>query len=175
LCSSVFAEEELKDIRPPVPLPENFLWIFILLGLLLLVGIIFLIRYYLSKKPAISKIEIPKKPWEVALERLTALLQKDFIAKGYIKEFYFELGNIVRHYIEDRFLLKAPEMTTPEFLDHIKKHSPLSADHKLLLKDFLNCCDMVKFAKYGPTEKEVEDSIFAAQKFIKETVVKQES
>lgn len=173
-CSSVLAEEGLKDIRPPVPLPENFFWLFIVLGLLFLAGIIFLVRYYLSKKPAMKKKEIPKKPWEIAFEQLNALLKKDFIATGKIKEFYVELGHIVRHYIEERYALKAPEMTTPEFLEHIKRESPLQAEHKILLKDFLHCCDMVKFAKYGPTEKEVQDSIFSAKKFIEETIIKED-
>ena len=170
----IFAQENLHDIRPPVPLPENFLWFFIFLAIFLVIGIIFLLRYYFSKKPTLKKPEIIKSPWEIALERLKGLLAKNLMANGKIKEFYSGLGDIVRHYIEDRYLLKAPEMTTPEFLEHIKRESPLKADHKVLLKDFLHCCDMVKFAKYGPTEKEIESSIDAAKKFIEETIIKEE-
>ena len=173
-ASSIFAQDALHDIRPPVALPEHHVWLFILLIILFIFFVFFILRYYRGKKPQTQKPVIIKKPWDVALERLESLLNKNFIAHGKVKEFYIEIGDIVRHYIEERFLWKAPEMTTSEFLEYIKQQGHLNIDHKSLLKDFLNCCDMVKFAQYGPTEKEIEDSVVAAKRFIEETIIKEE-
>ena len=65
--------------------------------------------------------------------------------------------------------MKAPEMTTEEFLFSLKNSGGLSITHKNLLKEFLNLCDAVKFAKYGPTEKEISQSFDIAKAFIDET------
>jgi len=60
-------------------------------------------------------------------------------------------------------------MTTQEFLLKVKDDSLLSNEHKRLLKEFLSCSDLVKFAKYGPSEKEVDSSFESAKKLIDET------
>ena len=66
---------------------------------------------------------------------------------------------VVRQYLENRFGLQAPEMTTEEFL-HIAASVPvddstLLQDHREPLRDFLTECDLVKFAKYGPDEEQM--------------------
>jgi hypothetical protein len=94
-----------------------------------------------------------KKPHEIALEKLDALMKKGLFGKGMIKEFYVELTDILRRYIESRFELKAPEMTTEEFLANIRDFSDLKYEHKNLLREFLQQADLVKFAKYGPSER----------------------
>ena len=86
-----------------------------------------------------------------------------------IKEIYIELSDIVRHYLENRFILRAPEMTTEEFLDKLKDTDMLSYDQKILLKDFLFHCDLVKFARYGPTEKEIDSSFKSAENLVDQT------
>jgi hypothetical protein len=60
-------------------------------------------------------------------------------------------------------------MTTEEFLNTLKDSKVLNAGRKILLKDFLSHCDMVKFAKYLPDEKEIEASYGSAKRFIDET------
>ncbi len=45
----------------------------------------------------------------------------------------------------------------------------LTQGHKLLLTEFLNACDLVKFAKYAPTGEEASEGFLKAQKFIEET------
>ena len=100
---------------------------------------------------------------------MKSLLSKKFPQQGKVKEYYFELSNIARHYIENRFRLKAPEMTTEEFLFSLRESAILSGTHKNLLKKFLNLCDIVKFAKYAPNEEAIEKSFGAAKKFVDET------
>jgi hypothetical protein len=93
----------------------------------------------------------------------------DLISKGQIKEYYYRLSNIVRHYIENRFKLMAPERTTEEFLAEMMVTGKLTEDHKELVGNFLEHCDMVKFAAYGPDSREIENSFNSAKKLVDET------
>jgi hypothetical protein len=98
----------------------------------------------------------------------------DLPGKGRIKEYYFRLSDIVRRYLENRFSYRAPEMTTEEFLSAIKDSKEFSNELRGLLKEFLSHCDMVKFAKYGPTPIEILDSFKAAENLIDRTKLTEE-
>ena len=106
---------------------------------------------------------------EVAYKQLQALRQKDLIRQGRIKEYYSEISDIIRHYLENRFLLKAPEMTTEEFLFYVRDKAELVREHKSLLKDFLVACDLVKFAKHTPSAVDMEAIFASAKKLVDET------
>jgi len=60
-------------------------------------------------------------------------------------------------------------MTTEEFLSKVKEDSSLSIEHKGLLRDFLATCDLVKFARYQPVEKEADLALASARKLIDQT------
>ena len=47
--------------------------------------------------------------------------------------------------------------------------SDLKVEHKELLKEFLSHCDMVKFAKYGPTPLEMLDTFSSAEDLVEQT------
>ena len=111
----------------------------------------------------------PRSPHEIAYERLRQLKDEDLPGQGRVKEYYSALSDVIRHYLENRFSYRAPEMTTEEFMEAIKVSSEMLDGHKDLLKDFLSHCDMVKFAKYGPTPLEVLDSFSAAERLVDQT------
>ena len=94
---------------------------------------------------------------------------KEYLSSGKVQDFYVELSNIVRHYIENRFQLKAPEMTTEEFLLTLKESTVLNSEQKSLVKDFLSHCDMVKFAKYFPQKDEIDSSYESAKNLVDQT------
>ncbi|MFC1480537.1 hypothetical protein ACFL5Y_03735 [Candidatus Omnitrophota bacterium] len=98
----------------------------------------------------------------------------DLPGQGRIKEYYVRLSDIVRHYLEDRFSFRAPEMTTEEFMERVKNSSEMLKKHKELLGDFLSHCDMVKFAKYGPTSLEMLDSFQSAERLVDQTRIREE-
>jgi len=170
-AQEVYAQEGLRDIRPPVALPLDF-GIFgdIMLFLTILGFVAFAV--YLIKKIKLKKKAAPivvRLPSEIAYEKLEELRKRNLPEQDKKKEYYTILADIVRNYIEGRFSVSAPEMTTPEFLNQIKRFSELKLTQKDLLAEFLNCCDMVKFAKYGPTNKEIEDSFTSAKRFVDDT------
>jgi len=162
------ANIQMRDIKGPLGLPSAIGKFLIPIGLLILIISGFLVWYFLKKNQ--KEQYQPKKPaHEIAYEQLEALKVKDYIGKGLIKEYYTEVSDIIRHYLESRFKLKASEMTTEEFLVSVRDASDLASEHKNLLKEFLLCCDLVKFAKYTPSANEVNSIFYSAKHFIDQT------
>ena len=166
---------DIKDILPPVGVPTSFkrliVWISIGLGVLLLSGVICGLVYKFNKRSKIQEQQfIRRTPQEIAYGLLERLSKDDLIAKGLVKEYYYRITNILRHYIEDRFGLLAPERTTEEFLTEMAHTNQLDDTHKILIREFLERCDMVKYAKYGPSNFEIKETYDAAKRFIDETI-----
>lgn len=106
---------------------------------------------------------------EIACRELEELKNRNLIKAGKIKEYFIAVSAIVRRYLENRFNLHAPEMTTEEFLVSVKEASPLQQEHRLLLREFLSCCDLVKFARYAPSTEEIQAVFDAARRFVDQT------
>jgi hypothetical protein len=159
---------EMRDVKGPVRLPRGINK-YLILAILFLLTVLGTLAVYFLKKNRGEKI-IPKKPaHEIAYEQLEALKVKNYIAVNKIKEYYTEISDIIRHYLENRFKLRAPEMTTEEFLILARDSSELISEHKNLLREFLLCCDLVKFAKYAPTLNEINSIFDSAKHFIDQT------
>ncbi|MBI5741961.1 MAG: hypothetical protein HZA16_14750 [Nitrospirae bacterium] len=148
----------------------DWTYLYIFLAALALLIIIYLVVKALKKRKKPENIITPLRPaHETALEALRDLMNKNYLNAGKAREHYFELSDIVRHYVEDRFQLRAPEMTTEEFLLTLQDSNTLNVAQKTILKEFLSHCDMVKFARYLPDEEETEASYESAKRFIEET------
>jgi len=159
---------QMRDVKDPVGLPLviNKYFVFMILFILIVLG--YLSVYFFKKNK--EEKNIPKRPaHEIAYEQLQMLQTKNYIAQGKIKEYYTEVSDIIRHYLENRFKLRAPEMTTEEFLINVRDAAALINEHKNLLKEFLLCCDLVKFAKYAPPLNEVSSVFDSAKHFIDQT------
>ena len=159
---------DVQDIEDPIDLPQRHGYFFII-SALILAAILSVSAVIVLKAKNTRGSPRFKPAHEIAYEQLTALKKKGLIAQGKIMEFYIEISDIARHYIENRFNIKAPEMTTEEFFIKIKEHSQFQTGHKALLKEFLACCDLVKFAKYAPSKQEIEAAFGSTEKFIEQT------
>lgn len=163
---------DIRDIVPPVQLIKNYSKLYIIIaiaiGVLAIIGatIFYLYRRKHGKK---EKIPDPLLPHEIAYNEFDHLKSLNLIETGQIKEFYYHLSIIVRHYIEDRFALMAPERTTEEFLAEMLSTDKLAEGHKKLIGDFLEHCDLVKFAGYGPGTSEIENAFGSAKRLVDET------
>ena len=100
---------------------------------------------------------------------LRKISEEKLVEQGLIKEFYEKLSFCLRQYIENRFQLRAPEQTTEEFLEELKKSDVLKTEYKQELKRFLEHCDLVKFAKYRPDNDQINQSLTMAEKFVDNT------
>ncbi|HNX90556.1 MAG TPA: hypothetical protein PKY78_08945 [Candidatus Omnitrophota bacterium] len=164
------SETDIKGIKG-LTIFGAFSWGYIITGIFIFF-VVLVVLFIRNRNRAIAEEKARKRPpHEVAYEELSKLKGKDLPGHGMIKEYYSDLSDIARHYLEARFNCRAPEMTTEEFLYYLKQDGAMEAKHKELLRDFLTQCDMVKFAKYGPTPIEMIDSYKLAEKLVDETKV----
>ena len=168
-------DKELKDVKPPVYIPFDYIFAISMATIIIaiLVAAFFAYRFYQKKKASgyIFKAPEPRRPaHEVALADLEALLAKNLPAGGEIKQYYIEISEIIRRYIEGRFFIPALEETSFEILSEIHNQQ-LEEKIFQLLNDFLNLCDLVKFAKYIPGQQEHDTSAEMARRFIEETKI----
>ncbi len=112
--------------------------------------------------------------YRVALTRLRALEARGFPTADQADAWYVELSGIIRRYLEDRYRLRAPELTTEEFLREAQRSSELSPGHRELLTAFLADCDRVKFAAYRPEQAESREALETSRRFVEETRVVEE-
>lgn len=82
---------------------------------------------------------------------------------------FVELSAIVRHYLESRYEIRAPDLTTEEFLLVATARPELTELHRELLTQFLERCDRVKFAGYRPDADESIATLKAARGFVEDT------
>ncbi len=90
----------------------------------------------------------------LALEKLEKLAGTDWLTTGKAKDFYSALSEIVREYLERGFKIRALERTTSELLRDLRKSNAIPVDVQMKLRDLLDACDLVKFAKFIPTADE---------------------
>ncbi len=179
MVSSILPEKmknlKINDIFPPVEIPlkhNTAIWIIILVILIVsIVSGIFIWKRCVRK---IDVIEKEIKAHIIAYQHMETLIKKDLIEKGEIKQFYQEISNILRIYIENRFGFNAPEQTTEEFLQELNNQNSLKAEYKKLLKIFLTHCDLVKFAEHQPTNNDIQNTFDSCKNFIQETAEKEE-
>ncbi|HEW78511.1 MAG TPA: hypothetical protein ENH34_00890 [Phycisphaerales bacterium] len=164
------AELVIADIEGVVRMPEkNSFWWLWTLGAAGIVTAGIAGWLYLRQKRRSELIRIFRPAHEIAYEHLQALVKDDLVKKGKIKEFYEQISNILRHYIEYRFNLRAPEKTTEEFLIVLATTELLDADDKQDLEEFLKHCDLVKFAKHNPATEQIQKTFDLVKNFIEKT------
>ncbi|MFA5147403.1 MAG: DUF4381 family protein [Candidatus Omnitrophota bacterium] len=155
--------DDIKEIKGPIGLREIPVAAIASAGLALAICLVSLWLYRRSRRRAVIKT-----PYQTALDELDGA-KAGFSTTGDVKEYYAAVSGAVRRYIEAVFRLRAPEMTTEEFLVSLETSGSLSAPRKELLKDFLVACDFVKFAKHMPKETETDNLLTTARRFFDET------
>ncbi|NUM54641.1 MAG: hypothetical protein HUU46_13435 [Candidatus Hydrogenedentes bacterium] len=165
--------QEMAPILDPLNVKKRFweywqFWAGIAAAAVIATTAFVLYRWFKRQRPAKPQRIVP--PWETALSRLAALEAKGLRDSGRLDAYYVELSAILRHYIEDRFDLRAPERTTPEFLAEAAGGGALSDDQQRMLASFLRYSDRVKFAKFEPTMDDAARNYTDVKRFVEETV-----
>jgi preprotein translocase subunit YajC len=145
----------LTDIKTPYSAPLTLKEVTpYILGVILIAAIIFLILYSIKRrkknKPFFALPVKPKEPPHiVALRELDRIKSEKIWQKEKTKQYYSEVTDVLRNYIEDRFELRAMEQTTDEILDGFKSRKDLLSEKSFTnLSQILSVADLVKFAKY---------------------------
>jgi hypothetical protein len=162
--SNVDKAQDIRDIHGVLSIPYQWLWAaYVLLGLVVAV-LFFAIWRWFSRRP---KARV-KAPYEIALDRLEAA--RALMTEDQVREYAFTVSEIIRSYIEQRFGERAAHRTTEEFLSDLLHHSGSQlVEHRGLLENFLNHCDLPKFARWQLSVREMESMHESARAFISDT------
>lgn len=150
-----------------------------ILGIMLIGAIIFLVLYSIKRKkknkPLFSMPAKPKEPAHIiALRELDRIKDEKLWQKDKVKEFYSDVTDTLRRYIENRYEIPAMEQTTDEILTSFKYRKDLIND-KLYgnLSQILSLADLVKFAKYKPLPDDNNLTLVDAYFFVNGTKVEE--
>lgn len=166
--------QDFKPIAGPLSEPYTFAeilpWIIVITaGLLLIALIIWFIIRRKKKKPIFQRKPKPLLPPHIeALNKLEELRLAKVWQSGKLKQYYTDLTDITRGYIERRYGFDAPEMTSYEILNELKGKD-VNSDAYSKLENVLQLSDLVKFAKSQPTALENDLGLSHCIDFVNET------
>ena len=109
-------------------------------------------------------------PIERAWVELDRLLKKGLPGRGRYKDFYVELTMVVRRYVQRKYGIKAPHLTTEEFLREVANdasHVSGLTSNVSSLRRFLESADLVKFAGVEATPEMADEATDSARGYLK--------
>lgn len=122
-----------------------------------------------------KKVEVailPKKkpvpPYQLAMQRLEILREKNLWQSGQEKEYYTRLTDILRDYLQGRFGINAMEMTTQQIIRVLHDNESTRMPNERM-KSILEIADFVKFAKVRPLPDDNLRAMAEAVQFVEET------
>jgi len=157
--------EDIRDIKPPLEISDGWAWLWWTLTILAVAVVAILLWRWWQKR----KANVPVVPPVPAHIRAKQKLAEALALIAQPKPFVIAVSDAARAYLEERFDFRAPERTTEEFLRELAGTKLLLPEQKESLGGFLASCDLVKFAKYEPGEKELRELHGAAVKLVEET------
>ncbi len=168
MMPSLGEEQQLRDVHPPLPLPEERNYVLLVVGLLLLLLVLAAVFWFFRLRK--KKVFLPFAH-ETALADL--LRARALMTPDQALLYADELSDILRRYIEARFSIHSTRQTTKEFFSCLTENPGRTAahleDHCDSLKECLGQCDMAKFARCIPDRSSMEKMEQAVQNFIEST------
>ena len=167
--TTTFEIHDIKgQIRYPLTFKEVVPWV---LGALLLigaiVGIVILVRK--RRERALGQDAHRDPAYIVALRELDKYRGDKFWAPEKQKTFYSGITDALKFYIEDRFGVDAPEMTTAELFSALKDNRDLTPDLYSEAKELFETADFVKFAKHTASDEDNARALPVAVRFVTST------
>ncbi len=170
---SILPSNAADQLQPPMPrleLPAERTQAFWTIPIALVVALVVValaIPWFMRR----GKQTRQRNAYEIARLRLDRLMNDQLSSHPSLtaEQFFVEVSSLVRQYLEDRFDVRAPELTTDEFLQIAAQESDLSQQHQSLLGEFLQQADIVKFAGIDASREEIRRSSDLASQFLEET------
>lgn len=164
---------DIKDVIVDNQSSSMKWWMWLLISLALIGGGVWAFIQWKKKQTKTSKEpEVVYTPIEKATIGLKKLEEKQLIEKGAIKDYYSELTDIARTYLEEAVKIPAMENTTAELIENlkltaIKRNLAFSDEMISSLEKVLKQADLVKFAKSKPLDFEIVEDRNSVEKTLR--------
>ncbi|SDF00052.1 Oxygen tolerance [Mucilaginibacter pineti] len=175
--TDIDTSKAFKDIKQPLTVKYTFLdwlrdnWKLVAGGfaaILVIAGII----YYFIKRPkkevVVEEVKPAIPPHIIALQKLAEIRDKKLWQQEQTKQYYIELSDVVREYLESRYAIQALEQTSDEIFASLR-YMDIAEEQRNVLRQTLILADLVKFAKEKPLPFENEQTIENAMSFVTKT------
>lgn len=169
-------QESPRNVKPPIQVEaRNRYVIAVISGVFLALVLLYLaarlaqiLKRHKTQYATDSTREPLKPADQAALEALAELRANHYLVKGEIKPYFIRLTEILKTYIGRRFAFNAPEHTTGEVrADMRQMHIESSVQADIL--QVLDLADMVKFARFLPTDEQCRQALMDTEKIILRT------
>lgn len=155
--------EDIRDIRQPRHVPAPLFWMLAAAGVATLLGA--LVFWRLLRRAPVLQLS----PSERALERLAEA--RLFMNPEHAREYCFAASQIIRSYVEEQWQLRAPHLTTEEFLrDLVESQGKIAGAQRVLLCKILQHCDLAKFAGWRYSQESLTDMHASAIEFVQNSL-----
>jgi len=163
---------QIHDIKPQKKYPVTFKEVlpYILAFQFIACLIILIVCLIRMRKGKLGgDVEHKDPAYIVALRALDRFRSDKHWAPEKQKAFYSGVTDALKAYIDERFGVDAPEMTTAELFAALKGNKDLTPELYSEAKDLFERADFVKFAKYVASDEENAKVLPAAVKFVTST------
>jgi len=158
------AGEDIRDIRQPRHVPTVPCWAAVVVGVVLGAAAFAVWRWVHRGK--FHQL----LPHEIALQHLEDA--RRLMDPDHARDYCFAVSNIIRRYVEERFQVDAPKLTTEEFLrDIVEMRDTMLKPHRALLGEFLEHCDLANFAGWRYSMPDLEAMHASARSFVQQTAI----
>ena len=157
-----FFAQEFHDIAPPVDYSLIPTWLVFAgsFAALAMIGLAVWLIIRARQRPLPAKS--PQQRALEALDRLEIQIEK---VNPY--QLSIRVSDVIRRYVTEQYALPVTRQTSFEFLTALARTSPFSDEERSLLEDFLNRCDLIKFARYAATLSDSRLLMDEATRFVK--------
>ena len=166
--TATFEIHDIKgQVRYPLTLAEILPYV---QWALLIVSALILVVYFILRSFRKKEEDLHKDPaYIVALRQLDRYHSDKFWAPEKQKSFYSGVTDTLKAYIEDRFGVDAPEMTTAELFAELKSDKDITPELFNEMKNLFETADFVKFAKHVAPDEENAKVVPLAVRFVTST------
>ncbi len=167
--SGSISSGELRDITGIEPIPGVYArpwWPYGLVLAVVLLTSLFLAGWKYCRR-YLGESEVAPGSWALAeLGRIDSL---DLPESDQVERYHTLYSEVIRQYLEKRFQLRASRQTTSEFFQAMGSSSLLNSFQQEVLKEFLERCDLAKFAQVRFAKEECQALGQSARLFVEQT------
>ena len=171
-------KQKMYDIKPLTEVERSTadMWLtalWILLGLMVIGGLVY--WFFLRKKPLTEEEKVALlPPYDRALMELKKLENSRYLIQDEYKQYYSELTDIVRSYLEEDVHVTAMESTTSELiikLEMLRDAGEIKLEDETIhqFQKILQTADLVKFAKNKPASSIAEQDRKLVEEIVTQT------
>lgn len=158
----LIAQQQLHDIAPPVEYSLVPTWIVFCLSALVLSLLGLTAWWFFSRKRPLKPGPTPR---QIALTELQKVESEIPSLSPY--KFSIRVSDSLRRYVSEEFNIPLTRQTSVEFLAALSGSGSFTEAERSLLAEFLNRCDLIKFARYEATADDSRRLLEEARQFVK--------